>query len=138
MKVWILLVSLWTAVGGCTFTGDEPYALLDDTAPELLETFPSDGWRQVPTSIQVRVWFSEALEPGTVHQGNLPLFTGEHLQRSRYRVEITPDGRALVVIEPLEPMLSGVLYQLWAGPGLADLNGNALANPGTVRFTTLR
>jgi hypothetical protein len=138
MRVWIPLVALWIAVGGCTLTGDEPYALLDGTAPELMETFPADGWRQVPNSIQLRVWFSEALEPGAVHQGNLPLFTGEYLQRSRYRVETTPDGLGLVVIEPLEPLLPGVLYQLWAGPGLSDLNGNPLANPGTVRFTTLR
>lgn len=136
MRCALALLAILAA--GCTLVGDELYPPLDDEGPAVVATFPPDGWRQIPLGISCVVWFSEAMEPGSVDAQSVALVSGDFVQRARYRVEVEPDGRGRVTLEPVEPLLSGVTYQLRVGAGLSDLVGNPLTNPQTVTFQTLR
>lgn len=138
MRALLTIATLGTLLAGCTLVGDELYPALDDRRPEVVATFPPDGWRQIPVGISPVVWFSEPIEPGSVHAGSLSLVSGDFVQHSRYRVEVESDGRGRVTLEPIEPLLTGVTYSLRIGAELADLAGNALADPQTVSFRTLR
>jgi hypothetical protein len=133
-----LLAALVLAGSSCTLVGDELYPLLDDVAPEVIASFPEQGWLQVPTGITLEVWFSEPIEPATVGRNQVTLFSGDHLQRCRYQAEQTPEGLGLVRIEPVEALIAGVHYRLEITRGITDRAGNPLAAPFGLTFDTLR
>ncbi len=134
-----LVLCIWVAVAasGCTLVGDDLYDPFDDVRPEVLETLPGDGWIQVPPGIALKVWFSEAIEPGTVNQDHLVLYSGAHLHDCRYRVSVEADGRGLVEIEPFDPLIRGVTYHLQISELITDLAGNPLAARVEVTFRTV-
>jgi hypothetical protein len=132
----ILLLAALLAAAACTEVGQDLFDPLDGVPPQVEGTFPGDGWRQVPVGIQVRVWFSEAVDPATVGTDNLMLFSGETIVEGNYRVTVQPDGRGLVELVPADPLIPGVRYTLYVGNGITDLVGNALAPEVVVQFTT--
>ncbi len=133
----LLMTSALIGLAGCTITGDDIYPALDDTAPEVLRTFPEQGWIQVPRSVTIKVWFSEPVDPSKVSVATMTLSSGEHFQRCRYRVGETEDGLGLVEMSPMDELMGGVEYQLAIYQGLKDLSGNELLSVVEVSFRTM-
>jgi hypothetical protein len=124
-------------VSRCTITGDETYPVLDDVHPKVLRTFPRQGWTQVPTTVDIKIWFSEPIEPATANVATIGLSTGEHFQRCRYKVHNLLQDQCLVEMIPVEELIGGVEYQLEISQAVSDLNGNGLSSSVVVRFTTM-
>jgi len=120
--------------GACTLTSDEDLlGTFDDTPPRVLEVFPPDGWEEVPTSVEIRIRFSEPVEPTSVHRGSITLISGGDLAEGRF--EVSADG--LVVFTPLQPLISGVVYRLVITAWVTDLYGNPLESGVETTFKTL-
>ena len=120
---------------GCMVTGDEDlFGVFDDVPPQVVGTFPEDGWEEVPTSVEVRIWFSEQVDPASVHRGSITLISGEDLAEGHFEV----DGEGLVLFRPLHPLISGVVYRLAVTTWVADLYGNPLEYGLEIGFRTLR
>ena len=120
---------------GCTLTADEELlGTFDDVPPRVLETFPPDGWQEVPAGIDVRIWFSEALDPASVHRGSITLISGDDLAEGSFEVS----GEGLVVFRPLRSLISGVAYRLAVTTWVTDLYGNPLEYGVEIGFRTLR
>jgi hypothetical protein len=130
-----LFLAGWCLFSGCLLTGDEDlYGVFDDVLPRVIETFPQDGWEQVPTGVDVRIWFSEAVDPVSVHRGSIILISGDDLAEGSF--EVSADG--LVVLRPLQPLIPGVTYRLAVTTWVTDLYGNPLENGLEIGFVTLR
>jgi hypothetical protein len=120
---------------GCTLTADEDLlGSFDDVPPRVLEIFPPDGWEEVPTGVEIRIWFSEPVEPTSVHRGSITLLSGEDLAEGRF--EVSPEG--LVVLTPLQPLIPGVAYHLAVTTWVTDLYKNPLEYGVESGFSTLR
>lgn len=133
---WLVCLAL---VGGCTWTSDQDlYPPLDAEPPRVVGSIPQDGWIQVPSGMELRVWFSEPVDPASVDRGSIYLYTGQELVALRYLVGQEQDGRGLVVLRPERPLLRGVEYILHIRDGVTDLLGNPLHHEVEIRFETQR
>jgi len=115
-----------------------PYAMEPDTRPpEIGWTWPQDGATGLRTTSRIGISLDEMVEVMSAHEGSVRL----------YRAGGTPDeGRVPAVISaqegivnvhprcPLEPNTEYVVEVM--ADGLADFNGNALAETTTITFTT--
>lgn len=120
---------------GCTLTADEDLlGTFDDVPPRVLEVFPPDGWEEVPTGVEIRIWFSEPVEPASVHRGSITLLSGDDLAEGRFEVS----EKQPVVFTPLQPLISGVTYHLVITTWVTDLYGNPLESGVETTFSTLR
>jgi len=135
MPVRALLVLLGLCgLSGCTLTAEEDLlGTFDDVPPRVLEVFPPDGWEEVPTGVEIRIWFSEPVEPTSVHRGSITLLSGDDLAEGRFEV-----AGAQVVFAPLQPLISGVAYRLVVTAWVTDLYGNPLESGVETTFKTLR
>jgi hypothetical protein len=134
VRLAVLLAGLCGLLG-CTLTADEDLlGTFDDVPPRVLEVFPPDGWEEVPTGVEVRIWFSEPVEPTSVHRGSITLISGEDLAEGSF--EVSEDG--LVVFTPLQALISGVAYRLVVTSWVTDLYGNPLESGVETGFSTLR
>jgi len=121
-------------LGACTLTSDEDLlGTFDDVPPRVLEVFPPNGWEEVPTGVEIRIRFSEPVEPTSVHRGSITLISGSDLAEGGF--EVSADG--LVVFSPLQPLISGVLYRLVITAWVTDLYGNPLESGVETTFKTL-
>jgi hypothetical protein len=133
----VFVLSLVLA-GACTWVGDESLlSAIDEVPPRVLSVYPPDGWRQIPVGIEVRVWFSETLDPLSVGPDSVRLFSGESTATCDFTLEAAEDGRMLLTLRPMPSLLSGVRYTLVLTDGITDLVGNPLDPPIAVEFTTL-
>ena len=134
MRLALLLAGLH-CLWACTLTADEDLlGTFDDVPPRVLEVFPPDGWEEVPTGVSIRIWFSEAVEPTSVHRGSITLISGENLAEGSF--EVSGDG--LVVFSPLQALVPGVAYRLAITAWVTDLYGNPLESGVETTFKTLR
>jgi hypothetical protein len=105
----------------------------DDVPPRVLDIFPPDGWEEVPTGVEIRIRFSEPVEPTSVQRGSITLISGEDLAEGSFEV-----AGALVVFTPLKPLISGVVYRLVVTAWVTDLYGNPLESGVETTFRTLQ
>ncbi len=120
---------------GCMLAGDEElFGVFDDVPPRVVDTFPRDGWEQVPTGVDVRIRFSEPVDPASVHKDSITLRSGSDLAEGRF--EVSADG--LVLFDPLRPLIPGVTYRLTVTTAVTDLYGNPLESGVETTFETLR
>jgi hypothetical protein len=140
LRPWTIaagLMGVWMA--GCGLHSDEPlFGVFDDMPPVVTGTLPETDWIQVPTTITVQVWFSEAVDPQTVWRNSMHLLTGQDLAPVYHQVEERPDGRGLVRLIPREPLLGGVDYVLRVTREVTDWYGNPLQDEFQASFRTLR
>lgn len=102
--------------------------------PIVVRTEPADGKRDIPLNARIIVVFSEPIDRWTLLGSTLRLKRGsadvagqvQFADAEHLKAEFIPD-------EPLDP---GTNYELVATPGLKDLDGEPLAQPVTVSFTT--
>jgi len=121
-------------LGACTLTSDEDLlGTFDDVPPRVLEVFPPDGWEEVPTGVEIRIRFSEPVDPASVQRGSITLISGEDLAEGSFEV-----AEALVVFTPLKPLISGVVYRLAVTAWVTDLYGNPLESRVETTFRTLQ
>jgi Big-like domain-containing protein len=126
-------------LGGCTLTSDEDlFGVHDQVAPQVVETLPGNDWIQVPLGIELKIWFSEPVEPNSVYVESLHLYTGQDLMQADYLVSQTDDGLGLVVLRPNSLLVPGVRYHLKITSLITDLFGNSLPEDKQVIFTTRR
>jgi hypothetical protein len=134
VRIAVFLVGLHF-VGACTLTSDEDLlGTFDDVPPRVLEVFPPDGWEEVPTDVEIRIRFSEPVEPTSVHRGSITLLSGDNLAEGSF--EVSAEG--LVVFTPLQSLISGVVYRLAITAWVTDLYGNSLESGVETTFRTLR
>jgi hypothetical protein len=134
LKNVFLLVG-WSLLCGCMIGGDEDlFGRFDNVPPRVVGTFPRDGWEEVPTGVDVRIWFSEPVDPESVHRGSITLISGDDLAEGRF--EVSAEG--LVVFTPLRPLIPGVAYRLAVTTWVTDLYGNPLEYGVETGFRTLR
>lgn len=125
-------------VGGCTWTSEqELYPPVDGVPPRVVDIIPGDRWIQVPTGVEIRIWFSEPVDPATVDRASVYLFTGQELAQVRYVVGEEQDGRGLALLRPDPPLLGGVEYVLRVRQTVTDRLGNPLDHPVEIRFWTM-
>ena len=133
VRIAVFLAGLYFA-GACTLTSDEDLlGVFDDVPPRVLEVFPPDGWEEVPTGVEIRIQFSEPVEPTSVNRGSVSLISGNDMAEGRF--EVSADG--LVVFTPLQPLISGVTYRLVITVWVTDLYGNPLESWVETTFKTL-
>ena len=124
--------------GGCGYSSEEElFGVIDGTPPSVAQTLPGQGWILVPTSITVRVWFSEPVDPSSVWLGSIQLISGQDLTSAGYLVGVEEDGRGLVLIAPRDPLIPGVEYVLRITSKVTDLYGNPLDRETLVTFRTI-
>lgn len=105
----------------------------DTTGPLVLHTEPRDGQTGVSTSGKLGVGFNEFVEPTSAYLGSLRLHAedGSEIDGWATAQEATA---SYVTKAPLEP---GTTYTLEITKGgVADINGNTVAETVTVTFTT--
>ncbi len=105
----------------------------DAKRPTVVRTDPKSGRRDVPLNIQLRVIFSEPVNPATVTNSTLVI----EQQRSQIDGDITvsPDG-LLATFLPRAELLPETEYTISVGSGILDIDGSPLDGPVTASFTT--
>ena len=105
----------------------------DAKRPTVVRTDPKSGKRDVPLNIQLRVIFSEPVNPATVTNSTLVV----EQQRSPVEgdIEVSPDGLQ-ASFQPTVPLLPETDYTISVGTGILDIDGSPLEAPVTARFTT--
>ena len=133
VRIAALLTGL-LVFSACTLTSDEDLqGVFDDVPPRVLGVFPPDGWEEVPTDVEIRIQFSEPVEPTSIHRGSVSLISGSDMAEGRF--EVSADG--LVVFTPLQPLISGVVYRLVITAWVTDLYGNPLESWVETTFKTI-
>lgn len=102
--------------------------------PRVVRTSPARGRTDVAINASVVAIFSEPIAAGTLDSASVQLTAGSVAVPGRVRTIGTPVvGSEFVPDAPLE---AGTVYELVLTQRIADLSGEPLADPQTVRFTT--
>jgi hypothetical protein len=116
-------------------TGDEDlFGVFDAVPPRVVGTFPEDGREEVPTKVDIRIWFSEPVDPVSVNRGSITLISGDDPAEGRFEVDL----EGLVLFHPLHPLIPGVTYRLAVTTEVTDLYENPLEYGLEIGFRTLR
>ncbi|MDX9856927.1 MAG: Ig-like domain-containing protein [candidate division Zixibacteria bacterium] len=121
-----VVVSLYA---GCAEVGAPPGGPIDQTAPIILETTPSNGARGVPPGNRVTIVFSERIVRPTTGQ---PVFVSP-------RPEIAPDVQwksDRIIVTLADSFKTDQTYLVSVAPTVGDLRGNKLDSTVTIAFTT--
>ncbi len=110
--------------------------VLDTRAPALTTSSPAEGQSGVSLTPEIRLTFSEALDPSTVVDSSFTLAVpGE--AAPALAASLGGAGSNVVVLLPATPLLDGRPYTLAASGTLKDLAGNEVAAPIAIHFTTV-
>lgn len=110
--------------------------VLDTTAPRFTGSSPSEGQSGVVLVPEIRLTFSEALDPATVVSAAFSLATTGG-PAPALAASLGGAGATVVTLVPAAPLLEAHDYTLGVTPTLRDLAGNVISGPVTVRFTTV-
>jgi TolB protein len=105
----------------------------DAKRPTVVRTDPKSGKRDVPLNIQVRIIFSEPVNPETVT--NSTLVIGQQRSQIDGDISVSPDG-LLATFLPRAQLLPETDYTISVGSGILDIDGTPLDGPVTASFTT--
>ncbi len=136
MKKYLLwlLVPLILAGCGAADPGDAGADAVDETPPQIEQVQPANGAILEPDQIQIRVTFSEAIDPTSldgalsVALNNAPLAGQWHLSDDGRSVQFTPDA----------PYPLDALITVSVAPSITDLAGNPLPSGRSWSFRTPR
>jgi hypothetical protein len=107
----------------------------DRRPPTVVRTHPPRGRPDVVFSISIRpmVVFSEPIDPETLAAGVRLLTGGTEVNAS---VALLPDELWIAELVPASELEPGTTYELQIATEIRDLDGDTLAEPVTVTFTT--
>lgn len=110
----------------------------DVVAPTVESTVPADGDVDVPKASGLTIDFmmSEDIDPATVVKANTSitnLTSGAAF--TNYNVSYSAEMKR-IRLTTTAALVGGAQYMATIGTGIKDLNGNALAEPKVVTFTT--
>jgi hypothetical protein len=111
-----------------SFTSGET---VDETAPTVLSTSPSNYATDVAVTRAVRAYFSEAPDPATINDTNFSVMMGTEPVSGTFAI----DG-ATVTFTPSSDLVDATLYDAVVSDAVLDLAGNAMAEPFAWSFTT--
>lgn len=115
--------------GGRTFVVKVP----PRKPPQVVRTSPAKGRIDVAMSVQIMIVFSEPVDPSTLTPASISFRRGgEEIPAT---IVISPD-RLSVEVVPGSPLDAATSYEVDIKETIRDLDGDALANPSTVDFTT--
>ncbi|HSE65763.1 MAG TPA: Ig-like domain-containing protein, partial [Gemmatimonadales bacterium] len=101
--------------------------------PTVVRTDPQPGKRDVPLNIQLRVVFSEPVNPATVIGTTLMVAVqGRQVDGD---LEVSTDGLQ-AIFRPAAFLLPQTDYTISVGTGILDLEGDPLEEPVIAGFTT--
>jgi len=110
--------------------------VFDTTAPTLAASAPADGQSGVALSPVFRLTFSEALDASTVVPSAFVL-TAPGASAPSLAATLGGAGSNVVTLVPAAALAEATEYTLSVAASVADLAGNGLAAPLTIRFTTV-
>jgi len=105
----------------------------DTTAPVVISTVPVDIANGVLVNANIKVTFSEAINPATITDSTVKLETGV------IPVAVTcarSYSGLIATLDPSDDLISNKTYTLTVTTGVKDLSGNALAVNHVTTFTT--
>lgn len=127
------------ALSGCSISsGQELFDVVDSSVPRVVRTLPADGWIEVPPGMDLKIWFSEPVDPVSVGPQSMYVVSGIEWEACNYLVSEGQAGLGLVVLQPLKPLLAGVRHEIVIGTQVEDLFGNNLGEEVRVMFVTMR
>jgi Tol biopolymer transport system component len=101
--------------------------------PTIVRTVPPRGKKDVPLNTRIAVIFSEPVDSRTVTTESIQLRAGNAIVNGG--VELDGHGIA-VIFSPSQPLAALTPYTLAVSTGVRDLDGDSLAEPARIEFTT--
>ncbi len=126
LSAYLALSFVLTSCGTDTSKDDR-----DNSAPQVISTFPLDNSFDVPLDNSIIITFSEPIDNGTITEATLRLS-----RDGRYVPGITSLTGATVTLDPAEPFSLLSTYTVTSTTGIKDTAGNALAADYFWSFTT--
>jgi len=105
-----------------------------ESPPVVVRTDPKPGKRDVPLNAVIVIVFSEPVDSSTITSATIQLRLGSNVIPGT--LQVTGADRLMVELRPGAPLASGAEYELVVGSGIADLDGEALLTPSSVKFMT--
>ncbi len=102
--------------------------------PIVVRTEPTSGKRDVPLNARIIIVFSEPIAPATLNSEAIRLRQGA--AEVAGRVEFVDDWHLAAEFVPLAPLAPAADYELSITQEVLDLDGDPLAAPASVEFTT--
>jgi hypothetical protein len=103
--------------------------------PIIVRTDPPPHKRDVPLTANMVIVFSAPLDATALSDSTVQLrHDGETVPG---QLSFSNAAHTIVQFVPAEPLLANTDYELVVTTGIRDVNGEALADPASVRFTTL-
>lgn len=123
-----------SALGGCSWSTDRnEYPIPEQRPFEVTGSSITQGQDQVPRNVEIRIGFSAWPDQATLSGTSASLTAGMASTPSSYRVNLV---RCEAVIRPVEPLQGSLTYVLKVQEPLTSLQGETLAEPFQLTFTT--
>lgn len=113
-------------------TAQAMFTTLDEQPPAVISTLPGSGARDVPVDVQIRIGWTEPLDPDSIFGGALQLDDLDAGSGVTTTATLTSQGYELLVT-PVTDLLADHLHRLTI-TGVRDLAGNVLAGPFVLEF----
>jgi len=121
-----------------TIPGDHPvtfsYAVPPRLRPVVVRSDPSSGKRDVPLNTNIVIVFSEPIDPATLTSSSVQLFLG--MSAVAGSVTTLEGSATSAVFTPAAPLAPNTDYRLEVTQAVRDRDGDPLAAPVTIEFTT--
>ena len=117
-------------------TGSRSYmrTVPGDGTPIVVRTSPPPHKRDVPLNVRIIVVFSEPIDSATLMRGPIQLRNGGVSVAGQ--LGFTDGTHTVAEFTPGEPLSAATDYELDVSDAIRDLDGDGLASPVTVPFTT--
>ena len=111
--------------------------IVDTAPPRVTWVWPPDGATELPVTSRVGLTFNEFVDVKSAWAGSVRLYeTGTEPALTRVDGDISTQ-EVIVNFSPRTPLKPGTQYTLEVpAGGIADYNGNAIAEPFTMTFKT--
>lgn len=113
-------------------TAQAVFTTLDSMPPAVISTLPAPGALDVPVDVQLRLGWSEPLDPDSIFGTALQLDDLDAGTGVSTTATLTPQGYELL-ITPVSALIADHRHRLTV-TGVRDLAGNVLATPFVLEF----